>query len=137
MRPRTTWVYTAFGVALVSTAGLRLLTWPGARNTEVDAAMAETGRQLFQHEWTPGDPLAGGGDGLGPVFNATSCVACHGQGGTGGAGSAELNVTTFTVRPEKEGEEPREGVVHAQATDRKSTRLNSSHIQKSRMPSSA
>ena len=30
----------------------------------------------------PNDPLAGG-DGVGPVFNATSCVACHYQGGDG------------------------------------------------------
>jgi CxxC motif-containing protein (DUF1111 family) len=82
----------------------------------MDAATAETGRQLFNHEWTPGDPLANGGDGLGPVFNANSCVACHGHGGTGGAGSAEVNVTTFTVRPVTAGEQPREGVVHASAT---------------------
>ena len=28
------------------------------------------------------------GDGIGPVFNAKSCVACHFQGGVGGAGDA-------------------------------------------------
>ena len=33
--------------------------------------------------------------------------------------------------------QPREVVVHCEHPDRKSTRLNSSHIQKSRMPSSA
>ena len=37
------------------------------------------GRQLFEHEWTPADPLAEKGDGLGPVFNAKSCVECHFQ----------------------------------------------------------
>jgi CxxC motif-containing protein (DUF1111 family) len=77
--------------------------------------MAAAGKQLFEHEWEPGDQLALGGDGLGPVFNASSCVACHGQGGSGGGGPLEFNVTTYTVRPLKSGEEPREGVVHAQA----------------------
>ena len=36
----------------------------------------------------------------------------------------------------KEGEEAAEGEV-AEQTDRKSTRLNSSHVKRSRMPSSA
>ena len=110
--------YMFVGVVIVSTVGLRVLTWPRARQTEVDAATAEKGRQLFEHEWTPGDPLAGGGDGLGPVFNATSCIACHSQAGPGGGGAVDFNVTTFTVRPIKEGEDPREGVVHASSTSK-------------------
>jgi CxxC motif-containing protein (DUF1111 family) len=61
-----------------------------------DADMSQAGRDLFVHEWTPGDPLAGSGDGLGPVFNAKSCAACHKQGGLGGGGPLENNVTTFT-----------------------------------------
>ena len=44
------------------------------------------GLDLFTHEWQPSDPLCHGGDGLGPVYNETSCVACHGQGGVGGVG---------------------------------------------------
>ena len=36
-------------------------------------------------EWTPGDPWTSG-DGLGPVFNATSCVECHNQGDPAEAG---------------------------------------------------
>jgi CxxC motif-containing protein (DUF1111 family) len=62
-----------------------------------------------------GDKLAGAGDGLGPVFNARSCAACHTQGGVGGAGPNSANVITFQVHP-REGE-PRvfEGVVHAAA----------------------
>lgn len=50
------------------------------------------GRDLFVHTWTPDDPWARGGDGVGPVFNASSCVACHQQAGVGGAGPAHLNV---------------------------------------------
>ncbi|MEO1994502.1 MAG: di-heme oxidoredictase family protein, partial [Planctomycetaceae bacterium] len=51
-----------------------------------------TGADLFQREWGPQDPRSHGGDGLGPVFNDSSCVACHNQGGTGGGGPASKNV---------------------------------------------
>ena len=50
------------------------------------------GRELFLREWTPGDDPESGGDGLGPVYNDTSCVACHNAGGPGGAGPASKNV---------------------------------------------
>jgi CxxC motif-containing protein (DUF1111 family) len=91
-----------------------------------DPAMARAGEALFKHEWRPNDPLCAGGDGLGPVFNATSCVACHHLAGPGGAGGLQHNVTTFTVRAaqvvrfdeelaDEDPENPvvREGVVHA------------------------
>lgn len=55
------------------------------------------GGELFSHVWTPGDSLAGG-DGLGPVFNASSCAACHFQGGLGGAGASKGNVNHYIVR---------------------------------------
>jgi CxxC motif-containing protein (DUF1111 family) len=91
--------------------------WPRAK--PVDAGMAQVGKDLFQHEWTPNDPLAGGGDGLGPVFNAKSCVECHRQGGAGGSGPFETNVNVFTIRPKGEGRallsKARQGVVHTQA----------------------
>ncbi len=38
------------------------------------------GEILFTKEWVPHDPLSHAGDGLGPVYNDTSCVACHGLG---------------------------------------------------------
>src|SRR2546422_6781277 len=97
--------------------GLRVLTWPKPRPQAVDAAQAQTGQTLFLHEWTPRDPLAAGGDGLGPVFNARSCVACHHLGGVGGSGGLEHNVTTFTARADRPGEPPRQGVVHAFAVN--------------------
>jgi len=91
--------------------------WPHAK--PFDAAMAQAGKDLFQHEWTPNDPLANGGDGLGPVFNAKSCVECHRQGGAGGSGPFETNVNVFTIRPKGEGRalvtKARQGVVHTQA----------------------
>ena len=51
-----------------------------------------SGRDIFLREWIPGDSRSHGGDGLGPVFNDTSCVACHNQGGAGGGGPASKNV---------------------------------------------
>ncbi|HEY3965193.1 MAG TPA: di-heme oxidoredictase family protein, partial [Planctomycetaceae bacterium] len=44
-------------------------------------------------------PRSHGGDGLGPVFNDTSCVACHNQGGTGGGGPASKNVDIISAVP--------------------------------------
>ena len=68
-------------VLALAPVGLRALTWAWKRSPAVDPAMAQAGETLFKHEWKPNDPLAHGGDGLGPVFNATSCVACHHQAG--------------------------------------------------------
>lgn len=58
----------------------------------VDAAAIDHGRDLFLHEWVKGDEIARGGDGLGPLWNASSCVACHNQGGAGGGGGNHVNV---------------------------------------------
>jgi CxxC motif-containing protein (DUF1111 family) len=94
---------------------LRVLTWRNPK-TPIDTAMANTGEVLFSHAWKQNDPLAQGGDGLGPVFNARSCVACHHQSGPGGGGDLDSNVTVFTVRDETVAGAVREGVVHARAT---------------------
>lgn len=55
------------------------------------------GRELFNREWTPNDPRSHGGDGLGPVFNDSSCVSCHNAGGTGGAGPSSKNVDILSA----------------------------------------
>ena len=55
------------------------------------------GEELFNREWTPNDPRCHGGDGLGPVYNATSCVDCHGLGGPGGAGPSGMNVQLISA----------------------------------------
>jgi CxxC motif-containing protein (DUF1111 family) len=106
------WYLLAALLAIVP-AGVRMFVWHRARPQAVDAEMARAGEVLFQHEWQANDPLAAGGDGLGPVFNATSCIACHNQAGPGGGGGLQHNVTTFTVRNDSPGATPREGVVHA------------------------
>jgi CxxC motif-containing protein (DUF1111 family) len=121
----TAWGWSiGIGLLVLAPVGLRVLSWLGPRGTPVDAAEARAGKELFEHEWTPGDPLAPEGDGLGPVYNATSCVACHHQGGPGGSGGVENNVTLFAIRPLRPDDKPREGVVHAFAVPGAEETLN-------------
>ncbi|MES1213378.1 MAG: di-heme oxidoredictase family protein [Singulisphaera sp.] len=63
----------------------------------VAKAADNLGQDLFNHRWVSHDPLAGDGDGLGPMHNATSCVACHFQGGPGGGGDLKHNVDLLSV----------------------------------------
>jgi RNA polymerase sigma factor (sigma-70 family) len=56
-----------------------------------------SGRELFERVWVKDDSRSHGGDGLGPVFNGQSCVACHHLGGTGGAGGVDRNIEIATV----------------------------------------
>ena len=59
---------------------------PAGETSRPSEADLKLGRELFSRQWRPNDPRCHGGDGLGPVYNATSCVACHGQGGPGARG---------------------------------------------------
>ncbi len=88
------------------TDGLPIIWGPSASASEI-----ALGRELFEHEWTPNDPLAHG-DGLGPVFNARSCAACHFQGGLGGGGASEHDVLSFEISPRPNDPTFRSGVVH-------------------------
>lgn len=92
--------------------GLPVLIGPYA-----SAKTRAAGQELFTHEWEPYDALAGG-DGLGPVFNAKSCVACHNQGGIGGGGSNQFNVVNFEVLPNSRDREHITGTIHAAASSR-------------------
>jgi mono/diheme cytochrome c family protein len=91
--------------------GLPIIWGPRASAAEVAA-----GRELFEHEWAPNDPLAQG-DGLGPVFNARSCASCHFQGGLGGGGGLEHNVVSFEVFPRPGDPTFRTGTVHNFSTE--------------------
>jgi CxxC motif-containing protein (DUF1111 family) len=91
--------------------GLPVLWGPRA-----DASTKAAGLALFEHSWQPHDPIAKG-DGLGPVFNASSCVACHFQGGVGGGGDNEHNVNAFEVLPSKDRPGVQSGLVHAFAVE--------------------
>ena len=93
-----------FGLSLFLTAaavgywtffsdGLPIWRGPTASASEIAA-----GRELFEREWSPNDTMSHG-DGLGPVFNARSCAACHFQGGLGGGGANEHNAVGFEVLP--------------------------------------
>ena len=66
---------------------------------------APAGRQLFATEWFPRDQPVGGarGDGLGPVYNEASCLACHCQGGPGGSGPRCRNVQIVTLDAQAAG----------------------------------
>ncbi len=57
------------------------------------------GKQLFEKSWEPGKPSPKGGDGLGPLYNEVSCVACHNQGGTGGGGAHDRDVVMVSAIP--------------------------------------
>ncbi len=93
--------YLVAGLLVLTPAGVRMLALHRAHAvTPPLESEVRAGEVLFLHDWQAGDSLSPGGDGLGPVFNATSCVACHHQGGTGGSGGVEHNVTNFVVQPE-------------------------------------
>jgi CxxC motif-containing protein (DUF1111 family) len=105
----------ATGMAWAATPGLPVLWAPRA-----SAEAKVKGLELFEHEWRPHDPMAGG-DGLGPVFNGKSCVACHFQGGVGGGGNSQHNVVSFELLPTKARPELKGGLVHAFAVENRFT----------------
>jgi CxxC motif-containing protein (DUF1111 family) len=64
---------------------------------EANRNQLAVGKELFVREWLPGDHRSYAGDGLGPMFNAHSCAACHHLGGVGGAGPKGSNVTVVSA----------------------------------------
>lgn len=91
-------IVTASGL-LVAAGGLAAASAAGPSD---DDAAAKQGRALFVREWLAGDQRSHGGDGLGPVFNGTSCLDCHHQGGVGGAGPNHTNVTLASAVIQRE-----------------------------------
>jgi CxxC motif-containing protein (DUF1111 family) len=86
-----------FGIVLgVWITGVTAADRDGSKAAEKVLAQ---GRELFEREWLPGDSRSHGGDGLGPVYNDSSCVACHNLGGSGGGGAASKNVDIITASP--------------------------------------
>jgi CxxC motif-containing protein (DUF1111 family) len=100
------------GIAWILTPGLPVLRAPQA-----SANQKQAGLELFNHDWKPNDPLASG-DGLGPVYNAQSCVACHFQGGVGGSGDNAHNVTAFEAFPTPDRPEVKGGLIHHFAVEK-------------------
>jgi mono/diheme cytochrome c family protein len=91
--------------------GIPVIWGPSASASEIAA-----GRDLFEHEWTPNDPMAHG-DGLGPVFNAKACASCHFQGGLGGGGDVRHNARPFEVQPRPGDPNFHTGTVHNFSTE--------------------
>jgi CxxC motif-containing protein (DUF1111 family) len=94
------WGVLAFGGVGVFALATNAADEPAEQRTQKAAATAVAsidGAEIFAREWIPGDARSHGGDGLGPVFNDSSCVACHNQGGIGGAGPASKNVDIVTA----------------------------------------
>jgi len=56
------------------------------------------GHQLFVKQFVEKEPSRSSGDGLGPLFNHVSCVACHRQGAIGGGGGIEFNVSLLCAQ---------------------------------------
>ena len=86
------------GGVLSATSMWRLFT--AAANADpvvVNSERVADGRELFEHEWSARDTMSPMGDGLGPLHNERSCVACHNQGGVGGAGPADKNVDLISA----------------------------------------
>ena len=63
--------------------------------------VGNAGQELFERVWDRSFGSDPPGDGLGPLYNERSCVACHFQGGVGGAGPNQNNVRLLTVAPQK------------------------------------
>jgi len=61
-----------------------------------DPMAIQSGRLLFTQPFTP-TAVSPAGDGLGPLFNHVSCVACHHSGGAGGAGDNRFNSRSFAI----------------------------------------
>ena len=80
---------------MITVTALLACSHPAPPPPQASADARPDGYDLFVRTWTPNDPLSPGGDGLGPYFNADSCVACHGLGGVGGAGGLDDNVDLF------------------------------------------
>ena len=95
MSSRNTCFAAIFPLALVvAWSGMSVAT---GSPPDKEKESLEFGKELFTHEWTVGDRRSHHGDGLGPVYNAQSCAACHRMGGIGGAGTRETDVSLVTV----------------------------------------
>ena len=110
-----------FGFGLLGVGAVALLWFfspglPVMWGPTASAADRAAGQELFEHEWAANDPLAHG-DGLGPVFNAKSCVACHFQGGVGGGGELMHNAVGFEVLARPADPIFRTGTIHNFSTN--------------------
>ncbi len=84
------------GVAVIGGWGGELMAQGGA---VPEVSPLERGRAMFVRQWQADDEQTPNGDGLGPMYNARSCVDCHNQGGVGGSGGLDKNVDLLNLVP--------------------------------------
>lgn len=84
-----------------------------ANNLEGEArADFYAGKALSEQPWVIAPSSTDARDGLGPLYNARSCLACHTEGGHGRVDSGEGELTAATlVRLSIPGEDPKLGAV--------------------------
>ncbi|WP_435008408.1 di-heme oxidoredictase family protein [Tundrisphaera lichenicola] len=86
------------GAGALAAAAINNYSARAAENSKPAPADAlAVGSEIFHREWMPDDARGHGGDGLGPAFNDTSCVACHNAGGGGGAGPVSKNIDILSA----------------------------------------
>lgn len=91
---------TAGGALLLPVAAFAQATQTEPRPPEEPVDKAKQwaeGKMLFMRDWAKEGRLNSTGDGLGPMYNAASCVACHRSAGVGGAGENKHNVALLSI----------------------------------------
>lgn len=96
-RPKTTRFVRAGMAAIAFTLPILTQADEPQGDSPDDQVTTVSGAELFAREWQANDPRSANGDGLGPVFNGSSCIACHNLGGAGGAGALSKNVDLVTA----------------------------------------
>jgi CxxC motif-containing protein (DUF1111 family) len=86
------WPVSLSRIGAIIAVGMFAIGFARAVDDKPSQDVLVRGADLFAREWLPENSKGAGGDGLGPVYNETSCVACHHQGGPGGAGPTSTNV---------------------------------------------
>lgn len=82
-------------------------------NTENDSLLLDlaTGHSFFQNPWVKAPTATTARDGLGPLFNARTCVQCHEKGGRGRAPLAGKPMRNMLVRVSLPGHSGQKSVV--------------------------
>jgi CxxC motif-containing protein (DUF1111 family) len=100
------WAKLGCSVLLAMGCAVALGAGRGPRSGKTVSRDYAEARDLFTKVLVPGELGPAGGDGLGPLYNETSCVGCHQLGGTGGGGGNQHNVVILTAfaGPPQEGQ---------------------------------
>lgn len=74
---------SAGGAATIHDAGRSAFSFPAPVLTPLERRAFAVGNAFFKDNWVTAPASAAGRDGLGPLFNARSCSACHLRDGRG------------------------------------------------------